>query len=262
MARVGWLALVGVCWRRAVLVGVMMAWACLYGLLVEYGVLHQKEAELRKQRCWKRWVAESFMQGARAAHNLAKGRSMQEVIEYSSQPQPWQLADAESAKRQKVWEVNKLAQLMVPAGYAGWWALRKLDGKDLRGAIRLFPWKTAMGAGGIHPRSLEVLSDQALDCLAALYERCETMGVWGKQLATVLVRLPKDGGISRFIGLIDTLVRAWGRARRPLSASWEVEHKCQEIWGTGQGMSSSDAACVHDLAAALGSFVCGGSRNI
>ena len=73
--------------------------------------------------------------------------------------------------------MNKLAQQPAPAGYASWEGLPELMGKDIRSAIRFFPWRTATGAGGMRPRSLEVLSDEAIDCLAALYESCEAMGV-------------------------------------------------------------------------------------
>ena len=60
-------------------------------------------------------------------------------------------------------------------------------------------------------------------------EKCEELGVWGQRLPTVLGRLPKEGGGSRHIGLIDTLVRVWGRTRRPTSGQWERDHRCQEI---------------------------------
>ena len=100
---------------------------------------------------------------------------------------------------------------------------------------------------GFHPRSLESLSDQGLECLALLFAKCEEFGCWGQELITLLVRLPKPDGEARLIGLIDTLVRVWGRARRPLSAAWEHEHRTPEIWGSGAGRSSSDAAFDHAI---------------
>ena len=85
--------------------------------------------------------------------------------------------------------------------------------------------------------------------------RCEAIGLWGKELLIILVRLPKIDGGSRLIGIMDSLVRVWGRAWRGVSSVWESVHRCQEIWGTGQGMSSSDAAYAHNLAAEMSHLV-------
>ena len=76
---------------------------------------------------------------------------------------------------------------------------------------------------------MDCLSDIALDCVADLLNKCESMGIWGQQLMTILVRLPKDDGGSRLIGLLDTLTRVWGRARRPVATEWERSHRSDEF---------------------------------
>ena len=65
------------------------------GTIVEWGDWYRQQPEQRRQREWKQRAAQSFTQGARAAHGLVKGRACQEVVAYTGQSQPWQLADAE-----------------------------------------------------------------------------------------------------------------------------------------------------------------------
>ena len=48
----------------------MQGWHVAMNLIIEYGQVHQKEAERRQLSNWKKWAAASFLQGARAAHNL------------------------------------------------------------------------------------------------------------------------------------------------------------------------------------------------
>eukprot|EP00959_Pyramimonas_sp_CCMP1952_P092980 1945803-Pyramimonas_sp.AAC.1 len=53
------------------------------------------------------------------------------------------------------------------------------------------------------------------------------------QLFTELCMLPKPAGGTRLIALLNTLLRVWGRVRRPLSALWESSHAHPSFWGTG-----------------------------
>ena len=81
-------------------------------------------------------------------------------------------------------------------------------------------WPTAVLAKS--ENALLSLSDAGFDCLAQLSTRCEELLAWpAARLQIGLVRLPKPTGGARLIGLLDTLLRLWGRARRPLSAARE-----------------------------------------
>eukprot|EP00959_Pyramimonas_sp_CCMP1952_P281329 5881007-Pyramimonas_sp.AAC.1 len=53
----------------------------------------------------------------------------------------------------------------------------------------------------------------------------------------------KPTGGTRLIALLNTLLRVWGRVRRPLRAVWERSQAHPSFWGTGAGRSSSDCAC-------------------
>eukprot|EP00959_Pyramimonas_sp_CCMP1952_P341803 7160139-Pyramimonas_sp.AAC.1 len=50
--------------------------------------------------------------------------------------------------------------------------------KDVRGAIRGFPLKTASGQTRIAPRTLDALSDQALQSLADMFMPFESWLAW------------------------------------------------------------------------------------
>ena len=174
----------------------MEGWEVAMQTIIEWGEWHRQQAEQRCQKEWKQWAAQSFDRGAKAAHGMVRGRTCQEVVAFTAQSQPWQLADAECDKWQAIWKTNNLASLEKPKDFDAWPSLPQLEAAGIRQAIRLFPWSTSMGASGIHPGSLEVLSDRALEAIAALFMACERMGVWGQRLLTTLVRLPKqDGGV-------------------------------------------------------------------
>ena len=132
---------------------------------------------------------------------------------------------------------------MLPPGSDSWPELELITIDQLRKALFTFPANSAVGQTGLHPRQLQHLSDQAMLTLSLLFTACEQQLGWPPdRLATILVRLPKPDGGTRLIGLLNTLVRIWGRARRAVSAGWLQQHKSQHSWGTGPGRSSSASA--------------------
>eukprot|EP00959_Pyramimonas_sp_CCMP1952_P347677 7282644-Pyramimonas_sp.AAC.1 len=83
----------------------------------------------------------------------------------------------------------------------------------------------------------------ALLAVSLVFTLCEQRLQWPPdRLATILVRLPKPSGGTRFIGLLNSLLRVWSRARRPISADWCKTHRSAHSWGSGAGRSSSASA--------------------
>ena len=120
----------------------------------------------------------------------------------------------------------------------GWGKLPELSIEDMRAALRTFPWATAVGLSGIHPRSIATISDAGIETMTALLTKCEDLVEWpAERIVTTLVRLPKPEGGARLIGLMHTPVRARGRARRPVSSRWEEANKAKEVWGVGERAS-------------------------
>ena len=57
-----------------------------------------------------------------------------------------------------------------------------------------------------------------------------------------------DGG-ETLITLVDSLLRLWPRAMRPISRAWIVSHGSPHSWGNRRGYSSTYAAYEHNLQA-------------
>ena len=159
--------------------------------------------------------------------------------------------------RQDIWDTHKLGPFQLPPdAQARWPALPTMTVEEFRMALRTFKWSTAVGQGALHPRTVDFASDEAIFTLITSFRKCEEMISWpDERILTKLVRLPKPDGGSRLIGLMTTLVRVWGKARRPLSAKWEVENKSELVWGTGSGRSSSHSAFSHKLEAEVATLL-------
>ena len=78
----------------------------------------------------------------------------------------------------------------------------------MREATLRIPRRAGAGQTGVHPRALEVVSERSLDLLAGFFGRREAMLIWpGHRLLHIMVRIPKEGGGARLIGLMPTLLR-------------------------------------------------------
>jgi len=107
----------------------------------------------------------------------------------------------------------------------------------LRAAAWTFPADTGLGGDNVSPRAFARLSDTVLDALALLLMAFEHVGEWPSAVALVLVvLLPKNDGGRRPIGLFESLVRLWMRARAPVARRWEAEHDRACMYGSaGKG---------------------------
>eukprot|EP00959_Pyramimonas_sp_CCMP1952_P039249 821697-Pyramimonas_sp.AAC.1 len=124
-----------------------------------------------------------------------------------------------------------------------------MSGTDLRRVIGTFACRTGRGQVRVPPRHFWFVSDAGLEAMAALFCTCERMCHWTQdQLFAELCGLPKSGGGTRLIALLNTLLRIWGRLRRPLSVQWELDHRHPSFWGGGAGRTSSDCTFQLNLA--------------
>ena len=116
-------------------------------------------------------------------------------------------------------------------------SLQPLCRHALRMAAKTFPPHTGLGADNLAPRSLDRLSDEALDALALIFNEAEKSGSWGEALRLVLIVLiPKSDGDLRPIGLLPTPVRVWMRARAPEARAWErLNHRDNVYAGPAMG---------------------------
>ncbi|CAK0862994.1 unnamed protein product [Prorocentrum cordatum] len=125
------------------------------------GAQQQKAAELQSQKSWQSWAKDAFLGGAGLAHRTSKVRVQEEVTPNAGQAgQPFEVADAEMAKWQEIWDTNQLAPLERPSQYDAWGPLPAITVEHLRGATRSFKASTARGPSRLAPRSLDQLSDE------------------------------------------------------------------------------------------------------
>ena len=193
---------------------------------------------------WRQWAQAAFAAGAKGAHRFMKPKALQEIVDGGNGLQHgYVLADRKLEYWESFWVRHGGELARRPVDADTWEQLPRLEAADVLKAIRCFSWQTGVGQINIAPRAMEHLSHGALTAMARLFERCEHLLLWpdGRFLSK-LVRLPKPGGGERLIVLMNTLVRIWGRARRPVSAAWEKAHALPEVWGHTGGKSSSDAA--------------------
>ena len=110
---------------------------------------------------------------------------------------------------------------------------------------------TGLGADNTAPRAYRRLSEDALHAIGLLFAACEKSGKWPAAIEAVLiVLLPKPDGGRRPIGLFDSLVRIWMRARNELCRRWIAANPSPAIFG-GKGCGAQRAAWVSSLHAEL-----------
>ena len=96
----------------------------------------------------------------------------------------------------------------MPPDASDWPPMPEITVRGLREAIAKVPARTAVGCCKLHPRSLQYLSDNASEAVAAMLACCEKCLSWPPQrLVSRLFRLGKPDGGHRLIALLDSLVR-------------------------------------------------------
>eukprot|EP00973_Karenia_brevis_P010696 1449737-Karenia_brevis.AAC.1 len=108
--------------------------------------------------------------------------------------------------------------------------LEKPNVDDIRKAAAQFKTDTALSGDFIHPKSVTLLDDLALDILGDIFLLLEEAGKLGRSVLTIVFLSKPDGG-KRPIGLLPGLLRLWGKVRRGLAKQWEKEHQRPYFWG-------------------------------
>ena len=129
---------------------------------------------------------------------------------------PEAAAEAEADKWGTIWEADDKEEQgaerpwMQPIMAAEREQLPAICPSDLRAAACAFGCSTGIGADGLHPRSLAMVSDEAANAVIQLLGLIESSGLWPQRLSHIWYFLiPKLGGGTRPIGLLPTVVRIW-----------------------------------------------------
>eukprot|EP00973_Karenia_brevis_P085485 11862009-Karenia_brevis.AAC.1 len=127
--------------------------------------------------------------------------------------------------------------------------LAKPTPAQIRRAALSIKQETALSGDYLHPRSVTLLDDAALDDLAEIFLLMEEVGLPPLQML-MLVFIPKPDGGRRPIGLLTGLMRLWGKVRREYARAWEEENARPYFWA-GRGRPAADSAHQQALKAEI-----------
>ena len=215
------------------------------------------EAECRKQNRagWVAWARHAVKRGGKAAHRWLKGPSnwKPEFAGTADDPKygPQEIADESLDMWREIWNGDLCEELTAsppPAqtsrgdeyigrGLCGeedevvrkllarepWEAeeMAPLELEDVVSALKGFKQCTGVGFCGWHPKVLAQLPEEGLRCVLKLLQTAEAGWVWPESLRNVdMVRIPKESGGHRLIGILPTLYRLWGKFRRLECVKW------------------------------------------
>ena len=114
--------------------------------------------------------------------------------------------------------------------------------EQLLEAARKIPVGSGLSWDLWHPRALQRLPRPLLTALIRILAAAEREGKWPAQLDLVVIALlTKPGGGFRPIGLFPSIIRIWGKLRRPLVDEWERAHE-RNYFYAGKGCGAEVGA--------------------
>ena len=219
-------------------------------------VMIYKEADKQAERCrraglhrWTKWAKEVMLApGASAAHRYTKAVHYQQavnaVVDVDGRlaADPVLLVSDALAEWKKVWEHHKGNDSVIPY-IDGLEELPIISPDMIDEAIKKFAGSTAVGCDDLHPKLLLQVSTPGKWAIGALFRRCEQLQCWptDSMMHLLMAAVPKPTGGHRLIGILPTLLRVWGRVRRPLADQWEAATPHPACWGC-KGKATSEAA--------------------
>ena len=95
-------------------------------------------------------------------------------------------------------------------------AVPEVSGEMVKRAANSFKNSIGLGHCGWHPKVFTELLEAGLSATAELIMLVEQARRWPQESTNIdLMRLQKDGGGHRLIGLLPAIYRIWGKLRRP-----------------------------------------------
>eukprot|EP00972_Heterocapsa_arctica_P006364 934223-Heterocapsa_arctica.AAC.1 len=189
------------------------------------------------QKQWRLWATEACNKGGKAAHRWTKPLTKQIFGKKASTVQ--ERVNETLVDWQKIWGDELVSEdwSTMEVGEP----LPRLTPSQLRRAACSIKQDTALSGDFLHPRTIALLDDQALEDLAELFLVMEESGKPPIELLT-LVFIPKPDGSTRPIGLLTGLMRLWGKARRSFAWDWELANARPYFWA---GKGKPAARSVH-----------------
>ena len=159
------------------------------------GSRYDSRFQMMQEKRFKQWAIDACAKGGRAAHRWTKKPGGSIAAKVAATPQ--QKVEDTLEFWHEVWACDETAED---------WSLMSADGSlplatpaAIRAAAKSIKQDTALSF--LHPRSIHLLDDAALEALAVMFQVMERLGKPPKELQT-LVFLPKPDGTYRPIGLL------------------------------------------------------------
>ena len=219
-----------------------------------------EELEAARQRAkdchragWEAWLQRSFKGGARAMHRYTRiAQEWAPAVTVRSgrvTAAPQDVLDSELDELAELWRAQSTPQRACVPDRA---TFPRASAAEVRRASSSFSVLTSQSLDGTHPKQLSLLSDSALECLAAIYQAVEAIGMFPQQLWWMLLPLlEKPKGGYRTILLCAGPVRVWQRLRRPYLTEFDRTSK-RDYWACGAGRSAGDAVWKQSAGAEAG----------
>ena len=192
---------------------------------------------------WRKWAIEACEKGGKAAHRWTKPPLGTVLSDKATSIQG--RVDDTLEEWLDIWECGSHAQDWTQLAVGE--ALPRPSPSLIRAAAHSIKQDTAVSGDFLHPRTVSLLDDEALEDLAELILLMEEVGRPPVQMLT-LVFIPKPDGSRRPIGLLTGLMRLWGKIRRSYGKQWELDNARPYFWA-GHGRPASDSAHQQSLKA-------------
>jgi len=215
------------------------------------GLLDQ---ELRKDKqnvdaAWNTWKDDQLWGDASAAHRFSRAPRRW------TPPEVFRSDGSRAATAEEILEVEakKYVDLWLasssgpPIRSCGNIPCERLTPARMRCVSRSYKRKTGVAPDGWHPRHYNLLSDEALECLADLLEIMEVTGhLPSQQRFVAIFLLDKPSGGTRPIGLFTAAYRLWSKARQGQAAEWAARND-RAFFAAGKGRCTTDPAWRHSV---------------
>ncbi len=196
--------------------------------IVEEGKAAEAEDLKGSKQRWTEWVTEGLGRGAK---NAFKASRLPEAWKPTTAEEPDGTISGDPLKLLEAQRREYAALWMAEEGRAKEWqwascdSLPRPSAGELRAASRSFRAETSQTYDGLHVKHFSLLSDAALETLAAIMEAMESGGRVPSQIHLVTMpTLPKPSGGFRLIGIFPATYRLWARVRKPYAEAWETNN--------------------------------------
>jgi len=202
----------------------------------------RNKAKEEANKAWEEWKIKDMEGSASASHRFTKlpskwlppdifDKEGERIVDNKG------ILEAEAEKYKALWKAIDAEPKVV---YANNEPCPLLAPAQLRRISKAFKRKTKFSPDGWHPRHFALLSDQALEILALIYEFLEITGHMPDQQRFVCIfLLDKPSGGTRPIGLFNAVYRIWSKARQGIAASWAAKFD-RPYFAAGKNRSTLD----------------------